>query len=214
MLKAQVKNWKTFQHYKDRSPPWIKLHRALLDDFSYSSLPLASKALAPLIWLLAADSEDGTFNAEPEWLAFRLRWSEKDVKAGLSPLFEKGLLLPASGSLAECLQVATPETERETEREKPLAQQAARFDEFWSVYPVKKGRADAVKKWKLWNLDQIADQIIDDVKARKRDDRQWLRDGGAFIPHGSTYVNKRGWEDAIDATNLRSVGNEPWAGAL
>jgi len=26
----RVKNWGKFQHYKDRNPPWIKLHRGLL----------------------------------------------------------------------------------------------------------------------------------------------------------------------------------------
>ena len=26
------KNWSQFQHYKGRRPPWIKLHRALLDE--------------------------------------------------------------------------------------------------------------------------------------------------------------------------------------
>lgn len=26
----KVRNWEQFQHYKDRNPPWIKLHFALL----------------------------------------------------------------------------------------------------------------------------------------------------------------------------------------
>jgi hypothetical protein len=29
------KNWKSFQHYKDRAPAWIKLHKALLDDYNF-----------------------------------------------------------------------------------------------------------------------------------------------------------------------------------
>jgi len=28
-----VKNFERFQHYKDRNPPWIKLHAAVLDDY-------------------------------------------------------------------------------------------------------------------------------------------------------------------------------------
>lgn len=118
MAIAHVKNWAKFQHYKDRSPPWIKLHRELLDDFNFARLPIASKALAPLIWMLAAESNDGTVNIDPEWLAFRLRWEVADVVAGLTPLIEKGFLSVASGVLAECLQHATPETETETEGEK------------------------------------------------------------------------------------------------
>ena len=28
-------NWGELQHYKDRSPPWIKLHKKLLDNFEW-----------------------------------------------------------------------------------------------------------------------------------------------------------------------------------
>ena len=59
------KNWAVFQHYKDRCPPWIKLHRDLLNDRTFMCLPLASKAIAPLMWLLASESKDGTFVAQP-----------------------------------------------------------------------------------------------------------------------------------------------------
>ena len=33
-----VKNWDEFQHYKDRNPPWIKLHNHLLDDYEFEML--------------------------------------------------------------------------------------------------------------------------------------------------------------------------------
>ena len=113
------KNWDKFQHYKDRCPPWIKLHRDLLNDRIFASLPIASKALAPLLWLLASESKDGTFDAAIEELAFRLHIASKDIEAGLKPLIDKGFFLDASTMLAPCLQVAIPEreTERETEGE-------------------------------------------------------------------------------------------------
>lgn len=199
MTTAKVKNWSEFQHYRDRSPPWIKLHRKLLDDFDFSRLPLASKALAPLIWMLAAESNDGTVRVDFDYLAFRLHITEAEAEAGVIPLIERGFLEIASGALAPCKQSAIPEreaeAEREAETEKPLVRQAARFDEFWAAYPVKKGRKDAEAKWKARGLDAIADRIIADVCARLTGDRQWL-DG--FIPHGSTYVNGAGWEDAIE----------------
>lgn len=111
------KNWKAFQHYNDRCPPWIKLHRDLLNDRAFMSLPIASKALAPLMWLLASESKDGSFDASTEELAFRLRLSVSEIEAGLKPLINSGFFLDASTLLAPCLQVATPETETETKRE-------------------------------------------------------------------------------------------------
>jgi len=111
------KNWDKFQHYKDRCPPWIKLHRDLLNDREFACLPLASKALAPLLWLLASESKDGSFDASVDELVFRLRFKASDVESGLKPLIDKGFFIVASGVLAECLQPAIPETERETEAE-------------------------------------------------------------------------------------------------
>jgi hypothetical protein len=203
MTTAKVKNWGEFQHYRDRSPPWIKLHRKLLDDFDFSRLPLASKALAPLIWMLAAESNDGTVRVDFDYLAFRLHITEAEAEAGVIPLIDRGFLEIASGVLAPCKQVAIPEREREGEAEgereakRTLGRQAARFSEFWDAYPMKKGRKEAEAKWKARNLDAIADRILADVSARKSSDRQWL-DG--FVPHGSTYVNSAGWEDAIETT--------------
>lgn len=71
-------------------------------------------------------------------------------------------------------------------------QTAVRFPEFWAAYPVKKGRADALKKWKVKGYDAIADQIISHVRRMEAEDDQWRR---GFIPHGSTYVNGEGWND-------------------
>lgn len=71
-------------------------------------------------------------------------------------------------------------------------QTAVRFPEFWAAYPVKKGRADALKKWKSKGLDALADTIISHVRRMEREDDDWLR---GFIPHGSTYINGERWED-------------------
>ena len=121
------KNWLKFQHYKDRCPPWIKLHRDILNDRVFASLPIASKALAPLLWLLASESKDGSFDAASEELAFRLHIASKDIDAGLKPLIEKGFFVDASTMLAPCLQPAIPEREgeREGEREADKKSRAA-----------------------------------------------------------------------------------------
>ena len=111
------KNWAVFQHYKDRCPPWIKLHRDLLNDRVYMCLPLASKALAPLLWLLASESKDGTFDGSVDELVFRLHITPHDYEEGIKPLISKGFFIVASEVLADSYQLAIPETETERERE-------------------------------------------------------------------------------------------------
>lgn len=135
-MKLIPKKWVEFQHYRDRRPPWIKLHRWLIDDRDFMCLPVASRALAPCLWLLASEQQDGSFDGSPETLAFRLRLSQKEVEAGLRPLIEKGFFLDASTMLAPCLQDATPETEerQSSETEDRDREQRQRTDRCASVF--------------------------------------------------------------------------------
>ena len=126
-MKLKPKNWDKFQHYRDRCPPWIKLHRDILNDRIFAGLPIASKALAPLLWLLASESKDGEFDAASNELAFRLHIAIKDIEAGLKPLIDNGFFVDASTMLAPCLQLATPETETETERETKTKKKSKKF---------------------------------------------------------------------------------------
>lgn len=141
MARITPKNWRDFQHYKDRSPPWIRLHRKLLDDKDFHRLPVESRALAPMLWLLAAESVDGSINADTDDLAFRLRTTELAIRKALDPLLERGFFVveqDASSTLAECKQSAPEscsetealqrtETEAETETKKPRASRSPTF---------------------------------------------------------------------------------------
>jgi len=71
---------------------------------------------------------------------------------------------------------------------------AARFEEFWAVWPASKrkvGKAAVLGKWEKHNLDQVADVIINNVNDLKTSE-QWL---GGFEPAPMTYINQRRWED-------------------
>lgn len=206
------KNWKDFQHYKDRSPTWIKLHRSLLDDFDFWCLPVASRALAPCLWLLASEYEDGKITASLDELAFRFRMTRGEVGDALAPLIERGFF-DASEPLADCKQVASPEkrreeTERETEEEKRQTRARVRAEDdwpedyreqFWALYPNKVGKPKALSK-----LDQCRNRgvrwsaIIDGLESyirTKPPDRQWL--------NPETFINQERWTDQPAKVNGR-----------
>lgn len=85
----RVKNWSTYQSYKDRSPPWIRLHVKLLENFQYHRMSLEARALLPMLWLLAAKDEDpvsGLLRFGYEEIAFRLRWDALNVKKACDEL--------------------------------------------------------------------------------------------------------------------------------
>ena len=118
-MKIVPNGWQEFQHYKKRSPPWIKLHHKILDNFDFQRLQVASKALAPMLWLIASEHKDGVIDADFEVLAFRLRWTPAEIEEALSPLIGKGFFSVVqfdSKPLAPREQLAMPETETETEK--------------------------------------------------------------------------------------------------
>ncbi len=171
------KDWGSFQHYKGRRPPWIKLHRTLLDDYDFNCLPLASRALAPCLWLLASEYEGGEITATRDELAFRFRITKKELEQALSPLIEKGFFV-ASAMLADCKQDAIPETETETERETNKRSFSDEFDkDFWTAYPNKVGKPDAKKAFITARFHHSLETILrglDRYKRQKPPERNWL----------------------------------------
>ena len=107
-----VRNWTRFQHYKNRRPPWIKLHADILSNRGWHALTGDEAKLLVELWLVAADlSNDGTISLETPDLAFRLRRDSNMLATHIKSLCDKGFLDSASTVLAS----AVPETERETE---------------------------------------------------------------------------------------------------
>lgn len=205
MLRITPKNWQSFQHYGNRKPPWIKLHRTLLDDFAFASLPIASKALAPCLWLLASEKPNAVIEATIDEIAFRVRMGADDVKIGLKHLIEKGFFIDASGVLADSLQDARPEKEREKEKDinnKYIPSRSlslAGFDEFWLAYPRKIAKGSARKAWAAAIKKQTPEVIIETVKRYK-----WS-DNPEYIPHPASWLNGERWEDSQNNQAAKQV---------
>lgn len=216
------KNWHSFQHYKDRAPVWIKLHRALLDDADFHCLPIASKALAPMLWLVASEYEGGCIPLPAEKIAWRLRMSLADFNDALRPLTDGGFF-DTSEPLAGRKQDAMPEkrreeTERETEKEKDSLSVAAatrpsapsRFEEFWKAYPRRKGdnpRKTAEAKFNALVKTGLDPQmLIDAIKQYAIDKADKI--GTEYIPMASTWLNQQRWTDHAAVAALQHLGGE------
>lgn len=217
MLK--IKNWQEFQHYKDRSPPWIKLHHSLLDNYEFHRLPVASKALAPMLWLLASENTEGVISEDLTLIAFRLRMRIEDVETALKPLINAGFVVSDSAVQAPCLQYATQETETETETKgeknaKPDRTAALRFADFWAAYPNCQRKGSKTKCSQVWqarNLDRDADAILAHVR-EMANSNDWQKQSGQFIPAPLTYLNQSRW-DGFDPAKP-DHRNDPFAGAI
>jgi hypothetical protein len=103
----------------------------------------------------------------------------------------------AHGALAEASSPERKgmEEERKQERKEALARAAAveaGFERFWQAYPRKDARAEARKAFEKVDVDVAV--LLKALEWQRRQE-SWVKDGGQFIPHAATWLNKRRWED-------------------
>lgn len=88
------------------------------------------------------------------------------------------------------------------ELRKPMPFPPTGFVDFWTVYPRKVGKGTAEKAWlKISPNQELTSQIIKAVGAQCACD-QWLQEGGKFIPHPTTWLNRKSWLDEKTNVNL------------
>ncbi|MEZ5781186.1 MAG: helix-turn-helix domain-containing protein [Rhizobiaceae bacterium] len=66
------------------------------------------------------------------------------------------------------------------------------FDDFWQAYPNKVGKPVAIKAFLKAKPDMAA---LMDGLAKWKASPGWQKDRGRFIPHPTTFLNQRRWED-------------------
>ena len=202
----RVKNLEKYQHYKDRCPPWIKLHRDILRDYEFSCLQDASKLHLIMIWVLASQT-DNRVPHDAQWIQQQIgAKSRVDLKS----LINSGFLIVeqgASKALAGCehVAIAETETETETETEPPIVPHGDRtgFEDFWTSYPKgrKVGKQAAIRAWKKIKPSQsLTDRIVKAITEQASNGHFKGSRGDDFIPLPATWLNQGRWEDEIRHT--------------
>ena len=202
-----VRNWRKFQHYKDRNPPWVKLHFELLSSQDWVMLADASRCLL-VACILIASRNDGKIPQNTEYLRRVAYLDNVDFK----PLIDIGFLESAS----ICVQMipnARPETETYKE-ETPMSltgvngisgvrkrktrnriSYTPEFESFWSEYPRGVGKGEAFIEWrKVLDDGYPAEKVIRSAKQFAEDMRREGRDESK-IRHACRFLKKDFWKD-------------------
>ena len=110
----RIKNWQDLQHFKDRTPPWIKLYRNILDQRDIMMISDSSFRVLIGVWLLASEDKDMEGKLPCiEDIAFRLCKTEKEITKAIQEL--KGFIIDDDiKPISSRYQVDAPETETET----------------------------------------------------------------------------------------------------
>ncbi len=123
-MKILIPKYAEYQHYGKRMPPWIKLHKKLLDDHKFWSLKAEHQILLISIWLLASENPLEEGHGVVEMNRKELTWRLRDVNLkGLDSLKDNGFIQIEDASDREAPRASTalakrlPQREREGETE-------------------------------------------------------------------------------------------------
>lgn len=121
MAYLSIRNWKRYQHYKERRPPWIKFYVDILDDEELLELPAWTQLLWDRLLLLAA-KKDNAIPKNSEWICSRTGIPLEACSEGIDQLLKGRWLLEtrtkrraSKGASNSASKFARPETETETE---------------------------------------------------------------------------------------------------
>lgn len=196
----RIKNWDKFNYYNTSNPKyrkemtWFKIYgRDVLNNLDWFQLSSDQKATLFELWCLASQDEGNLPSVDI--IAFRLR-KDKDYIINMLEVLSDWLCTSSAQSADDGQTSSAPDKIREDNNISIV-----RFEDFWKEFPVnrKVGKKPCMDKWGKKGLDNIADRIINHVKAMKQS-KQW-KDG--FNPAPLTYINQERWED--DNTPKRNV---------
>lgn len=86
------------------------------------------------------------------------------------------------------------ETDQGKSKPKKIPTDTPEFQKFWEAYPKKVGRIAALKSFVKVDGCTHLPEILKALEWQ-RDQEQWTKDGGQFIPHPATWLNQLRWQD-------------------
>lgn len=83
------------------------------------------------------------------------------------------------------------------------------FEKFWEQYPRKVAKDRALKAWRsLKPSPELQERMLAAI-AQQRMGRDWVKDGGQFIPYPASWINDAGWMNEVTPyTNGRASPGE------
>lgn len=106
-------------------------------------------------------------------------------------------LRPTGGVGPESTRTSHPSEPVNEPKPSVTSDQAEGFDQFWRLYPKKKGRKDAAKAWTKLNPNEELRQALISALGIHCISEDWTKDQGRYIPNASTWINGERWTDEL-----------------
>ncbi len=80
-----------------------------------------------------------------------------------------------------------------------------RFERFYSAYPKKKSRGNALKWFQTHKpSSELVDTMIE-ILNRQKSTLDWQKENGRYIPYPASWLNSRGWENEISPEEIANL---------
>lgn len=173
--------------------PWTyNTHKAYCKQFPYMSENQIRRVLESLVSqgiLEKAKFNDNKYD-HTLWYSFTDEFLSQNPLLDMAEKPDRKGIKPAS------------HTDKETDKN-----QEEFFEVFWKAYPRKVSKDAARKAFaKRKPTEELLNNMLGAI-AKQRLSDQWVKDGGQYIPHPSTWLNNGSWMDEDDS-NTFEASNE------
>ncbi len=153
-----------------------------------------------LVLKYEADGEE--YLAHPNWTRYQTLRSDRRKESHI-PAPPVGLVPTVGQPDGNHSGAQDKEREEKARKEKELREAIDMgFQSFWKDYPNKTAKKKAQESWERvmrekTNIDQftVLLRTIFLGLERAKKSQQWLKDGGQYIPHPTTWLNQARWND-------------------
>jgi len=210
-MKIRLCNWQEYQHYKDRCPPWIKLHSNLLNSRLWVMCDDASRVLAFALMILAS-KHGNEIPMDEEYIKAVSRIKKFELKPlidiGFCEMLDNACNVLADASALLSSPLISSLSNKGSVRGKREVVFAADFVSFWKAYPRKVGKGAAMKAWE--KARPPLDKCLATLRWQSQSEA-WRKDNGQFIPHPATWLNQARWEDEPETQQEKGRVENPQA---
>jgi hypothetical protein len=206
-----VNNWQKYQPKLKNGKPrrdWIRIDTNLEDDPAFMRLTFFVRSVLIGIWRLKGRTGNNPPN-DPVYIARALSIegeSRHNMGRALGELVVSGFLVLSNQQIEveSALQDRTGQDKTIQEKEqKHVPKEPAPasfghlngFSSFWTAYPKKKAKGDALKAWnKIRPSEELKARILAAVETQKQS-HDWKKNNGQYIPYPASWLNAGQWDD-------------------
>ena len=163
-----------------------------------STIEKSLQELANIGSILLYDVDGESYFCFPNWADHQ----RIQTKKSRFPSPDDGTLKNSTVSHGESPSESNPIQSESKYKSESKSEDNAReeFEKFWSAYPRKAGN-----KQKAFEAFKKADVSLDILLAaikNQKQSAQWSKDNGQFIPHPTTWLNGKRWNDEMTGTTV------------